>query len=331
MKHGGVFLAGVLCGALLFGGVTVYASGILAEPGAQRIFVDGQETRLEAYMIDGRNYLQLRDVGQAVGFNVWYDEASRTVQIESGKPYTGVAPATGADDFIPAADAADFAPEALTGPYTREACEALHGTVRSGTESQPVCMTEETHTAMLEAAAAIGSWPVYDLKPKGSGRYSFTARYPEAYAEAAEYCRPFIENLAGLSDREKVKQMAFYVCDRIDYDANAYCSPRTALVSDGTQNGACMSYAHCFKFLCDLEGIPCIFVHSENHQWNMVYIEGKWWHVDVSSMDVSDTNWRSRLTALKEDIEMQGSIYIQSQPVLTEFIKELLVPGSTIK
>ena len=92
-----------------------------------------------------------------------------------------------------------------------------------------------------------------------------------------------------------------------------------------------MSYAHCFKFLCDLEGIPCIFVHSENHQWNMVYIEGKWWHVDVSSLDVSDTNWRSRLTALKEDIEMQGSIYIQSQPVLTEFIKELLVPGSTIK
>ncbi len=49
-----------------------------------------------------------------------------------------------------------------------------------------------------------------------------------------------------------------------------------------------MSYAHNFKFLCDLAGIPCILVHSDVHQWNRVYISGAWWNVDVSALDVGD-------------------------------------------
>ena len=123
--------------------------------------------------------------------------------------------------------------------------------------------------------------------------------------------------------------MAFFVCDRIEYDSSTYCSPRTALVSDSVQKGACMSYAHCFKFLCDLAGIPCIFVHSENHQWNMVFVEGQWWHVNVSGADISDPSLRPKLPVLKTEDELQGSTFTQSQPWLTELAKELMVPGST--
>ena len=92
-----------------------------------------------------------------------------------------------------------------------------------------------------------------------------------------------------------------------------------------------MSYAHCFKFLCDLADIPCIFIHSENHQWNQIYIEGHWWHVDVTSADACDSNLRPKLPILYKDSEMQGSMYLQSQPWLTELAKELMVPGSTIQ
>jgi hypothetical protein len=125
--------------------------------------------------------------------------------------------------------------------------------------------------------------------------------------------------------------MAFFVCDRIEYASSVYCSPRTALISDSIQKGACMSYAHCFKFLCDLGDIPCIFVHSENHQWNQVYIEGQWWHVDVTSADACDPSLRPYLQVLQEEREMQGSMYVQSQPWLTEIAKELIVPSSTSK
>lgn len=328
MKRAGAFIIGVLCGALLFGGATVYASGILAEPGVQRIFVDGKEVQMEAYLIEGHNYLQLRDIGKAVGFNVWWDDSTKSVRIESDRPYTGSAP----NGVMPEEHSIEeINPAVLTDALTRDAYEALRSAIVTGSESEAVYMTLETREAMLEAEAAVGCWPVYDLTAKCSGMYSFIPRYPEPYDEAAAYCQPFIESLDGKSDREKVRQIVFFVCDRIEYDGSVYCSPRTALVSDEVQRGACMSYAHCFKFLCDMAGIPCIFTHSEDHQWNQVYVEGRWWYVDATGADVSDTSWRPYLQILKEESEMQGSMYIQSQPWLTEFAKELTVPGSTKK
>ncbi len=328
MKHAGAFIIGVLCGALMVGGATVCASGILAEPGVQRIFVDGKEVQMEAYLIEGHNYLQLRDIGKAVGFNVWWDDSTKSVRIESDRPYTGSAP----NGVLPEEHCTEELNTAvLTDALTRDAYEALRSAIVTGSESEAVYMTLETREAMLEAEAAVGCWPVYDLTAKGSGMYSFIPRYPEPYDEAAAYCQPFIESLDGKSDREKVRQIVFFVCDRIEYDGSVYCSPRTALVSDEVQRGACMSYAHCFKFLCDMAGIPCIFTHSEDHQWNQVYVEGRWWYVDATGADVSDTSWRPYLQILKEESEMQGSMYIQSQPWLTEFAKELTVPGSTKK
>ena len=55
--------------------------------------VDGKEVQMEAYVINGNNYVMLRDIGKAVGFNVHWDSTNGCVQIESDKPYTGTAPA----------------------------------------------------------------------------------------------------------------------------------------------------------------------------------------------------------------------------------------------
>ena len=92
MKHAN-FLTGLVVGALVFGGTSAYAAGILAEYSTNHIFVDGQEVRIEAYAIHDNNYMKLRDIGKAVGFNVYWDTNTKTVQIETGKPYTGEAPA----------------------------------------------------------------------------------------------------------------------------------------------------------------------------------------------------------------------------------------------
>ena len=48
---------------------------------------------MTAYAINGNNYVMLRDIGKAVGFNVHWDSTNGCVQIESDKPYTGTAPA----------------------------------------------------------------------------------------------------------------------------------------------------------------------------------------------------------------------------------------------
>ena len=92
MKHAN-FLTGLVIGALFFGGTSAYAAGILAEHSTNRIFVDGQEVQIEAYAIHGNNFMQLRDIGKAVGFNVYWNAEDESVQIETDKPYTGEAPA----------------------------------------------------------------------------------------------------------------------------------------------------------------------------------------------------------------------------------------------
>lgn len=102
MKHAN-FLIGLVVGALVFGGTSAYAAGILAERSTNRIFVDGQEVQIEAYAIHDNNFMQLRDIGKAVGFNVYWNAEDRSVQIETDKPYTGEAPAKD--------EAADSAPQ----------------------------------------------------------------------------------------------------------------------------------------------------------------------------------------------------------------------------
>mgnify|MGYP000984275521 CR=1 FL=1 len=91
MKRGS-FAAGFLT-CLLLAGVTTtaYAAGIMAERSHHRVVVDGKEAQMEAYVINGSNYVRLRDIGKAVGFEVYWDGDAKCVQVESGKPYTGIA------------------------------------------------------------------------------------------------------------------------------------------------------------------------------------------------------------------------------------------------
>lgn len=97
MKKSLYLIAGILIGITLFGGSSVLAAGITAERSTNRIYVDGQEVHLTAYNINGNNYVMLRDVGRAVGFNVYWNSDAKCVQVESKKPYTGEAPVTSAE------------------------------------------------------------------------------------------------------------------------------------------------------------------------------------------------------------------------------------------
>lgn len=84
----GMMLTGLVLGTMLTGGAV--AAGVMAEPSWQNIYVDGQQVQMEAYNINGSNYVKLRDIGQAVGFNVYWADG---VQVDSASPYTGEASA----------------------------------------------------------------------------------------------------------------------------------------------------------------------------------------------------------------------------------------------
>jgi hypothetical protein len=87
-KHIGTLALGMVLGASLVGGAA--AAGIVAQPTWQSIYVDGQQVEMEAYNINGNNYVKLRDIGKEVGFNVYWQDG---VQVDSTTGYTGEAPA----------------------------------------------------------------------------------------------------------------------------------------------------------------------------------------------------------------------------------------------
>ena len=71
-KNVSMMLTGMVIGAALTGGSIAVAAGITAEPTWQPIFVDGQQVEMQAYNIAGHNYVKLRNMGEQVGFNVYW-------------------------------------------------------------------------------------------------------------------------------------------------------------------------------------------------------------------------------------------------------------------
>ena len=82
------FLSGFLLGMVVFGSSTAMASGIWAEQSSQNILADGKKINIEAYNINGNNYVKLRDIAQAADFKVWYDAEKGIVEIDSTEPYS---------------------------------------------------------------------------------------------------------------------------------------------------------------------------------------------------------------------------------------------------
>ena len=92
-KNMALIAAGIMLGAVIAGPAAQAAEMFAAQRSTQKIYVDGKSVQIEAYSINGNNYAKIRDLGKAVDFNVSYNAATNTVQIDSGVPYQDEAPA----------------------------------------------------------------------------------------------------------------------------------------------------------------------------------------------------------------------------------------------
>ena len=336
MKKGTMFY-GIVCfmlGAMVSGGGIAYAAGVMAEKSTTPFFLNGAPVEVDAYLINGNNYFKLRDIAALVDFGVTWNAASGTVGIDTMVGYTPEGTEVAVNKPEPEATPVLTAhheqanPAVFNSAYTREAYDALRKCIANGGDSAPIPMSAETRTAMMSATTAVGCYPSYNLKSGANGTAYFQAAYSSAFGDAAAACQSFLGTLAGKSDSDKLYAIACHICDRLEYDAGSTATPRVAFASDGSKKGNCMSYAHSLQFLCDLADIPCVLVHSSTHQWNEVYVNGEWHSVDLTSFDIGYTD-RGSATLLHTASELQGSIFEQTEPQLTRFAKELLVPGST--
>lgn len=122
-KREAIFMGvGILAGLTLSGPVSAAVDYLQAKPSSQAVYVDGQKADMEAYFIHGNNFVMLRDIGETVGFNVYWDGSA--VQVESDKPYTGAAPGS-TQPPIPAPPSGGYGPVTLIrqNPELPNGCE----------------------------------------------------------------------------------------------------------------------------------------------------------------------------------------------------------------
>lgn len=81
-KNASTLAAGILIGAVLAGPTVQAAESYLkAFPSGQTFYLDGQKVQLQAYNINGYNYVRLGDLSPLVGFDLTYDGTSNSVYI----------------------------------------------------------------------------------------------------------------------------------------------------------------------------------------------------------------------------------------------------------
>ena len=341
------FILGLLCGSLLFGSAAVLANtDVLARLTTQLFFWNDEKIELEAYNINGYNYVRLRDVSKIFGVNIEYDENTRSVYLGETKTERIIDGNSYArEDYSQNANSNVFSEV-----YTKEA----YNTVRQTIENTEVVIknTDEngynssygyahyvdrdftfnnpgkTDEAMKSVVSMFSGYYTFSFgyEPDVKNIYEYPGyrickvQINNNFAETKKATDNFIKELEGLSDREKVKRIAVFVSDSIVYGSENKGNLKTVFSSSGAVNGECGLYAQSFLYLCQRADIPCVTVKDKDHAWNEVYVDGEWRTADISYYDIArteDTLFPENYPRIPKDIAK------------TEFAKELLVPMST--
>lgn len=156
-----------------------------------------------------------------------------------------------------------------------------------------------------------GSTYRISIGPETNGSYLADGFYSKSDVELAENqikseLSDIIERLAG-NTYDKIKQVHNYLIDNITYDSDNNYDMSHGIYGAMVNNLAvCDGYAKSFKYILDSIGISCVEVcgvgqnssgENENHAWNDVYIDGKWYAVDVTWDDPIIIGGRNELTS----------------------------------
>lgn len=121
-----------------------------------------------------------------------------------------------------------------------------------------------------------------------------SSRKREVQDAIAEFKDEYITS--DMSDFEKELKIVQWMVDNIEYDYENY-KQKTIPSESYTSYGAlvlgeavCSGYANAFQQMASACGLTTKIVESSTHAWNMIKLDGKWYHVDVTWEDPVPSN-----------------------------------------
>lgn len=118
----------------------------------------------------------------------------------------------------------------------------------------------------------------------------------EEFVKFESKCSHFVSTLSG-TELEKLTQIHNWIIQNAVYDTTL-CLPDTTTAYGTIMNGysVCSGFAYSFKYLCDLANLDVLYVVGDLydrktdsyylHAWNVAYLEGNYFLIDVT-LDLS--------------------------------------------
>lgn len=120
------------------------------------------------------------------------------------------------------------------------------------------------------------------------------------------------------TDYEKITKLHDWLVDNVEYGTSVSGNNSYNIYGTFVMNSVvCEGYAEGFKFLMDKIGVPCILVsgtaqnsegNTENHEWNYVQLNGKWYAIDVTWDDPIIVGGGSLTYALRYKYFLKGNL-----------------------
>ena len=124
----------------------------------------------------------------------------------------------------------------------------------------------------------------------GQIRYTIQFVYTSDAAQEAQVDQRIPQLVAelglhGMSDYDKLRTIHDYLVNHITYHQDGTYTSHSAYSALIRGYSVCQGYAGLFQRLCREVGIPCRYITGyagEAHAWNIVYLDGYWYNVDVT-------------------------------------------------
>ncbi|MGM9647728.1 MAG: transglutaminase domain-containing protein [Eubacteriales bacterium] len=128
-------------------------------------------------------------------------------------------------------------------------------------------------------------------------RYDLRPIYVFAPGEELDAAKAFVEEETAAiiaqipADATEFEQVLFlhdYLCTAFAYDGTHTVGDLYHLLKSG--HGVCQAYVYLYAYLLDLVGIANDYAVSDgmNHIWNLVELDGNWYHVDLTWDDPTE-------------------------------------------
>lgn len=144
--------------------------------------------------------------------------------------------------------------------------------------------------------------------------------YSSKLKSVVQECR----EAAGNDERKQVNWLCSWLFEHLDYTPSLITNSAYSAIMSG--EAVCGGYANALRDLCDVAGIPALVLtsDSENHAWNQVYVDEKWYTIDllgvVDSLSGQDDREKDEYLFDDPDIQCDAPAFLE------KLKKEMLTP-----